>query len=29
MATSSKLRNVELSWAGRVRTGNRQSFEYA
>ena len=29
MATSSNLRNVELSWAGRVRTGNRQTFEYA
>ena len=29
VATSSNSRNVELSWAGRVRTGNRQSFEYA
>ena len=29
MATSSNSRNVELSWAGRVRTGNQQSFEYA
>ena len=29
MATSSNSRNAELSWAGRVRTGNRQSFEYA
>ena len=29
MATSYNSRNVELSWAGRVRTGNRQSFEYA
>ena len=29
MATSSNSRNVELSWAGRVKTGNRQSFEYA
>ena len=29
MATSSNSRNVELSWAGRVRTGNRQAFEYA
>ena len=28
MATSSNSRHVELSWAGRVRTGNRQSFEY-
>ena len=29
MAISSNSRNVELSWAGRVRTGNRPSFEYA
>ena len=29
MATSSNSRNVELSWAGRGRTGNRQAFEYA
>ena len=29
MTTSSNSRNVELSWAGRVRTGNRRSFEYA
>ena len=29
MATSSNSRNIELSWAGRVRTGNRQSFENA
>ena len=27
--TSYNSRNVKLSWAGRVRTGNRQSFEYA
>ena len=27
--TSYNSKNVELSWAGRVRTGNRQSFEYA
>ena len=24
----SNSRHVELSWAGRVRTGNRQSFDY-
>ena len=29
MAAGYNSRNVELSWAGRVRTGNRQSFEYA
>ena len=26
--TSNNSRHVELSWAGRVRTGNRQSFDY-
>ena len=29
MATSSNSRNIELFWAGRFRTGNRQSFEYS
>ena len=28
MNLSSNSRFVELSWAGRVRTGNRQSFDY-
>ena len=26
--TSNNSRQVELSWAGRVRTGNKQSFDY-
>ena len=26
--TSNNSRHVELSWAGKVRTGNRQSFDY-
>ena len=26
--TSNNSRHVELSWAGRVRTSNRQSFDY-
>ena len=26
--TSNNSRHVELSWAGRVRTGNKQSFDY-
>ena len=26
--TSNNSRHVELSWAGRVRTGNRESFDY-
>ena len=29
MTANSNSRHVELSWAGRVRTGNRQSFDYA
>ena len=29
MTASSISRNVELTWAGRIRTGNRQAFEYA
>ena len=28
MEEISNTRHVELSWAGRVRTGNRQSFDY-
>ena len=27
MTTSNNFRHVELSWAGRVRTCNRQSFD--
>ena len=29
MTASPISRNVELTWAGRIRTGNRQAFEYA
>ena len=29
MTANCNSRHVELSWAGRVRTGNRQSFDYA
>ena len=29
MTANSNSRHVELSWAGRVRTGNGQSFDYA
>ena len=29
METNSNCIHVELSWAGRIRTGNRQSFDYA
>ena len=28
MDITTNSRHVELSWAGRVRTGNRQSFDY-